>query len=55
MTIHSSLPVAGYVEKLGRFGVDADPSEVAYVTEAVPAPAERVTVIWTTCSASEAL
>lgn len=28
MTNNSSLPVAGYVEKLGRFGVDADPSEV---------------------------
>ena len=28
MTNNSSLPVAGYVEKLGRFGVDADASEV---------------------------
>jgi 4-nitrophenyl phosphatase len=28
MTNNSSLPVGGYVEKLGRFGVDADPSEV---------------------------
>ena len=28
MTNNSSLPVAGYVEKLGRFGVPADPSEV---------------------------
>ncbi|MEW6477470.1 MAG: HAD-IIA family hydrolase [Actinomycetota bacterium] len=28
MTNNSSLPVAGYVEKLGRLGVEADPSEV---------------------------
>jgi len=28
MTNNSSLPVAGYVEKLGRLGVAADPSEV---------------------------
>jgi len=28
MTNNSSLPVAGYVEKLAGFGVDADPSEV---------------------------
>lgn len=28
MTNNSSLPVAGYVEKLARFGVVADPSEV---------------------------
>jgi glycerol-1-phosphatase len=28
MTNNSSLPVSGYVEKLGRFGVEADPSEV---------------------------
>jgi glycerol-1-phosphatase len=28
MTNNSSLPVAGYVEKLGRFGVEVDPSEV---------------------------
>src|SRR5581483_7256440 len=28
MTNNSSLPVAGYVEKLGRLGVPADPSEV---------------------------
>jgi len=28
MTNNSSLPVAGYVEKLGRFGVAVDPSEV---------------------------
>jgi 4-nitrophenyl phosphatase len=28
MTNNSSLPVAGYVEKLGRFGVAADSSEV---------------------------
>jgi glycerol 3-phosphatase-2 len=28
MTNNSSLPVSGYVEKLARLGVDADPSEV---------------------------
>ena len=28
MTNNSSLPVGGYVEKLGRFGVAVDPSEV---------------------------
>ena len=28
MTNNSNLPVGGYVEKLGRFGVEADPSEV---------------------------
>jgi glycerol 3-phosphatase-2 len=28
MTNNSSLPVAGYVEKLARIGVEADPSEV---------------------------
>ena len=28
MTNNSSLPVSGYVQKLARFGVDADPSEV---------------------------
>jgi glycerol-1-phosphatase len=28
MTNNSSLPVAGYVEKLGRFGIEADASEV---------------------------
>lgn len=28
MTNNSSLPVSGYVEKLARFGVEADPSEV---------------------------
>jgi 4-nitrophenyl phosphatase len=28
MTNNSSQPVGGYVEKLGRFGIEADPSEV---------------------------
>jgi glycerol-1-phosphatase len=28
VTNNSSLPVSGYIEKLGRFGVEADPSEV---------------------------